>query len=143
MDNKEYVESVNAGNFPEDIKVPIDPPYSDARGDITNLWLGGSGSVTLITSKAGSVRAQHYHTKGDWHSCYVISGQIKYSESEIDGSNLKEYTFNQGEMFFSPPEKWHKMFFEVDTIFLTVNGIVKNHSNYEASVVREKEPNGK
>jgi quercetin dioxygenase-like cupin family protein len=138
MDNKEYADLVNAGQFPEDIKVPLDKPFVDDRGVIQNLWLANSGSVTIITSKKDSIRAQHHHTGGDWHSAYVVSGSIKYSESEIDGSNLKEYTFNQGDMFFSPPEKWHKMEFLEDTTFITMNGIAKNHVNYEKTVVRSK-----
>ena len=85
MNNKDYVTLVNAGNFPEDIKVPIDPPFSDERGDITNLWLGNSGSVTLITSKAGSKRANHHHVN-DWHSSYVVSGSIIYTEADVDKS---------------------------------------------------------
>ena len=137
MNNKDYVTLVNAGNFPEDIKVPIDPPFSDERGDITNLWLGNSGSVTLITSKAGSKRANHHHVN-DWHSSYVVSGSIIYTEADVDKSNMKEYTFKAGDQFFSPPNKWHSMYFPEDTVFVTMNGIVKDHVGYEASVVRSK-----
>lgn len=137
MDNKTYVSLVNAGQFPEDIKVPIDSPHEDERGTIQNLWLGGCGSVTLITTKAGSVRANHIHHENDWHSCYVVSGEIKYSEKDSKGE-LKEYLFKTGDMFFSPPERWHKMEFPQDTVFLTMNGIVKNHENYERSIERIK-----
>jgi quercetin dioxygenase-like cupin family protein len=135
--NKEYVDAVNEGKYPEDIRVPIDPRFVDDRGSITNMWLGNSGSTTVITSKKGSVRAQHYH-EGDWHATYVVSGSIKYTESNIDGSDLKEYTFEAGQSFFSPPMKWHKMEFPSDCVFITMNGISKSHANYEGSVVRKE-----
>lgn len=134
MDNKTYVDLVNQGKYPEDIKVPLDKPYVDKRGVIQNLWLGNCGSVTLITTKAGSVRANHTHHENDFHAAYVVSGEIKYSE-EIDGE-IKEYLFKAGDMFFSPPERWHKMEFPQDTVFLTCNGILKNHVNYERSIER-------
>lgn len=135
LNNKEYGDLVNEGKYPEDIAVPLDKPFIDERGVIQNLWLSNSGSVTIITSKKGSSRASHYHT-GDFHSSYIVSGDIKYTEADIDGINRKEYIFKQGDMFFSPPEKWHKMEFLSDTIFITINGISKSHANYENSVVR-------
>lgn len=136
MDNKTYVSLVNAGQFPEDIKVPIDSPHKDERGTIQNLWLGGCGSVTLITTKAGSVRANHIHID-DWHGAYVVSGEIKYFEENANGE-IKEYLFKAGEMFFSPPERWHKMEFPQDTVFITMNGIIKNHENYIKTMHKHK-----
>ena len=135
MDNKTYVDLVNAGEYPSEVQVPIDAPFVDERGEITNIWLGNSGSVTVITSKKGTDRANHWHS-GDFHSSHIISGKIKYTESEIDGSNKQEFIFGPGESFFSPPMKAHRMDFLEDTVFVTVNGIAKNHANYENSVVR-------
>jgi len=136
MNNKEYIDLVNQGKFPEDINVPLDSPFIDERGIIQNLWLGNCGSVTLITSKAGSIRANHVH-HDDWHGVYILSGEIKYSygdpEGEVIGRNYKT-----GEMIFSPPEVWHKVEFLVDTTIITFNGIIKNHENYEKSIERSK-----
>jgi quercetin dioxygenase-like cupin family protein len=129
MNNKEYVDLVNAHNYPSEIKVPLDAPFVDERGIIQNIWLGQCGSVTIITSKAGSIRASHWH-ENDWHSSYIVSGKIKYTESDINGENKKEYEFLAGTSFFSPPNRWHKMEFLEDTVFITMNGIVKNHESY-------------
>lgn len=133
--NKEYVDLVSQGTFPEEVRVPLDFPFIDDRGIIQNLWLGGSGSITHITSKKGTNRANHYH-QGDFHATYIISGEIKYTESNIDGTDKKEYAFKKGDMFMSPPMKWHRMEFLSDSEFITINGIVKSHDNYERSVVR-------
>ena len=137
MNNKEYVEKVNSGNFEGlEVKVPVDSSFIDERGSITNMWLGNSGSATIITSKKGSKRASHYHLS-DWHCSFIVSGSIKYTEAEIDGSNKREYVFTAGEAFLSPPNKWHLMEFPEDTVFVTMNGIKKDHEGYENTVVRK------
>ena len=136
MNNKKYVELVNNAEYPENVEVPLDKPFIDDRGTIQNLWLGPSGSITLITSKAGSVRANHYH-KQDWHACYIVSGSLKYYERSLDGKDIKEpKIFTAGQMVFSKPDVVHKLEFLEDTTFITINGIEKNHENYENSLVR-------
>jgi len=134
MDNKKYVDLVNDGQFPENIKVPIDLPYKDERGIIKNLWLGHSGSVTLIESVKGSVRAKHRHLNGDWHATYIINGKVEYVEGE--GDRQTKTIFNTGDLFFTKPEVYHEMHFIQDTKMITMNGIVKNHTNYEKSIKR-------
>lgn len=136
--NKDYVDAVNAGNFPYDIIVPLDKPFVDDRGIIQNVWLGNSGSITYIESVKGAVRAQHLHTieSGDFHSIFIISGSLKYTE----GKNLeaKEYIFKAGQSFFTRPGVFHTVEFLEHTKMITINGIVKNHENYEKSIERLK-----
>ena len=131
MNNKEYVDLVNNGQYPEDITVPLDKPFEDERGVIQNLWLGTSGSLTLITSKKGSIRAKHHHTN-DWHAMYVISGKFKYTEKPDI-----EKVYSVGEMVFTKPGVYHVVEFLEDSIVITINNIVKNHENYEKDVVRD------
>lgn len=133
MNNKEYAAAVNAGDFPHPITVPIDTPFVDARGAITNLWLGQSGSITFITSQKGSVRAKHKHTN-DWHATYVICGDIKYIEGELE--HKKEHIFKEGDMFFTGPNIYHEMHFLSDCKMITINNIIKNHENYENDIRR-------
>lgn len=130
MDNKKYIELVNNQQYPEDISIPIDPPFIDGRGEIKNLWLGNCGSVTLITSNTGARRASHIHTD-DWHGCYILDGKVKYTEEG------KETIFSTGELFFTRPGVFHTMDFLEDTKMLTFNGIIKNHENYEKDIVRK------
>ena len=134
MKNQEYVDKVNAGEYPEDIIVPLDTPFVDDRGLIQNLWLGSSGSVTLIKSKRGAIRAKHKHTD-DFHAAYILTGEIKYVEGE-PGTEQKEFIFKAGDMFFTRPDIYHIMEFLTDGDMLTINGIVKNHENYENDIKR-------
>jgi len=136
MDNKEYGDLVNDGIYPDDINVPLDKPFKDNRGTIANLWLAQSGSVTFIESNAGAIRARHKHI-GDWHATYVINGKIKYTELEDDEKTIKlETIFNTGDMFFTKPGVFHIMEFVENTKMITINNIVKNHENYNKSIIR-------
>jgi uncharacterized RmlC-like cupin family protein len=136
MDNKEYADLVNSGNYPDNIKVPLDKPFVDDRGVIQNIWLATSGSITFISSKKGAKRAAHIHTGGDWHSTFMISGEVLYVEGE--GAEQTKTKFGEGDMFYTRPEVYHEMIFLEDSKMITVNGIVKNHENYENSVRRKK-----
>lgn len=134
MNNKEYVDKVNSNEYPNDIKVPLDKPFVDDRGIIQNLWLGQSGSVTLIKSNKGAVRAKHKHTN-DFHAAYILNGHVKYVEGE-PGTKQVEFLFKTGDMFFTKPGVYHVMEFMEDTDMLTINGICKNHDNYEKDIKR-------
>jgi quercetin dioxygenase-like cupin family protein len=133
MNNEKYVKLVNEGKFPDNIKVPLDTPFQDTRGIIQNLWLGGCGSITYITTVKGSERANHTHID-DWHTIFVIEGSLLYIEGE--GDKRTETEFGAGALFFTKPEIYHKLIFTSDTKMITINGIVKNHENYEASIIR-------
>ena len=62
-------------NWPSSPLVNLEKPFVDVRGSIQPLVDLMMRSAVMIESKAGSLRANHYH-KTDWHYCYVISGQI-------------------------------------------------------------------
>lgn len=135
MNNKEYTDFVNKGAFPVEQKVELDPPFEDARGAIQNIILSPM-SVAIITSKAGSVRSNHYH-KTDWHYLYVISGSMEYYERAIDGSsNVKPTIVKAGEMVFTPPNEVHKTIFLEDTVMLSIAKNIRDHEHHEEDVVR-------
>lgn len=135
MNNKDYINLVNNNCFSQDIKVPLDNPFVDDRGVIQNLWLGQSGSITFITSKQGAIRAQHRHTD-DWHSTFIIEGQVKYIEEE-SGTHT-EWIFGKGEQFFTRPGIYHEMHFITDCKMITINNLRKDHETYEGDVKRGK-----
>ena len=63
--------------WPKQPIVILEEPFSDVRGKIQPLVDEMMKSAVLIESKAGSLRANHYH-KTDWHYCYVMEGRIQY-----------------------------------------------------------------
>ncbi len=116
--------------------VKLERPFIDVRGKIQPLVDDMMRSAVMIESKAGSVRANHYH-KTDWHYCYVISGEIEYLHRPTGSDQVPEaITVNAGEMVFTPPMVDHGMRFPVDTVFLTLGRNPRDQATYESDVVR-------
>jgi len=116
--------------------IKLEKPFIDKRGSIKPLVDIMMQSAIIIESKAGSLRANHYH-KTDWHYCYVVSGQIEYLHRKT-GSNRspEKILINEGEMIFTPPMIDHGMKFPVDTIFLALSRNPRDQESYESDVVR-------
>jgi quercetin dioxygenase-like cupin family protein len=123
-------------SWPKSVIVPLEKPFTDERGSIQPLVDVSMESCVLISSKKGSVRANHYH-KTDWHYCYVLSGEIEYYHRPT-GSNAKpeKVIVRAGENFFTPPMVDHAMVFPQDTVFLTFGRNSRAQPVYEADVVR-------
>ncbi len=116
--------------------VPLEASFRDERGVIQNLLEVTTGSTVVITSKANSVRANHYH-KTDWHYCYLLSGSMEYFHKDVDSDGPPERLLvRQGEMVFTPPLVEHAMRFLEDTVFITMSRNARDHESYEGDLVR-------
>ena len=122
--------------LPGTVRVVLEEPFADARGEILPLVDVPMKSCVLISSKKGSVRANHYH-RTDWHYCYVLSGRIDYYHRAAGAKTPPEkVTIGAGEMFFTGPMVEHAMVFAEDTVFLTFGRNSRAQEVYEADVVR-------
>lgn len=136
MNNSEYTDLVDDGQFPTETEVPLDPPFRDERGTIQNLVLKPITSVAIIHSRKGSIRANHVHAT-DFHYSHIVSGAILYFEREIGSKEIPEpQKFTAGQMFFTPPGKEHSMLFAEDTVFITMARNVRSHTNHESDLTR-------
>jgi oxalate decarboxylase/phosphoglucose isomerase-like protein (cupin superfamily) len=123
-------------DWPKDVIVPLEEPFSDARGNIQPLVDLPMESCVLIHSKKGTVRANHYH-QTDWHFCYVLSGSIEYLYRPHGSSeNPRKVRVEKGQLFFTPPMVDHAMIFPEDTSFLVLGRNSRAQDVYEADVVR-------
>ena len=123
-------------NWPSDPLVDLEKPFIDNRGSIQPLVDLLMKSAVMIHSKAGSLRANHYH-KTDWHYCYVIYGKINYYHRELNSNKDPELlVVEKGRMVFTPPLIEHCMKFPEDTLFLTLSRNPRDQETYEADVVR-------
>ena len=122
--------------WPSEPLVDLQKPFTDKRGSIQPLVDLMMRSAVMIESKAGSLRANHYH-KTDWHYCYVISGVIDYFYKELGSKKATEMIkVKKGNMVFTPPLVEHCMKFPEDTLFLTLSRNPRDQETYEADVVR-------
>ena len=116
--------------------VALEAPFVDIRGSIHPLVDRLMKSAVLIKSKAGTLRANHYH-RTDWHYCYVISGSIEYYYRPTGSDAEPECVITRaGEMVFTPPMVDHGMVFPEETVFLTLSRNPRDQVTYEADVVR-------
>ncbi len=130
------LEQDDPKKWPKKALVALEKPFVDARGAIQPLLDTRFQSAVLITSKKGSVRANHYH-KTDWHYCYMISGSMEYFERPTGTDETpKRFLVKAGEMVFTPPHVDHAMRFLEDTMWVTLSRNPRDQASYEADVVR-------
>ncbi len=130
------VTEAERARWPASVIVPLHPPFADARGAIQPLVDLDMKSCVLISSTAGTVRANHYH-RTDWHFCYVLSGSIDYYHRPVGSTERPEHVIvRTGQLFFTPPMVEHAMVFPEDTVFLTLGRNSREQAVYEADVVR-------
>lgn len=117
-------------------KTTLPTPFIDERGVIQNLVNTSINGAAIITSKAGSIRSNHYH-KTDFHYLYVISGSMEYYErtleEKFDGEPL---IIGAGEMVFTPPLKVHKTVFLQDTVMISLSKRNRDHDSHEEDLIR-------
>lgn len=118
--------------------VDLEEPFKDERGLIQPIVDKLMKSAVLITSKKGSLRANHYH-KTDWHYCYVLKGSIEYFYRKTGSEdNPKNIFVMKGQMIFTPPMVDHAMKFPEETTFLTLSRNPRDQETYEKDVIRIK-----
>ena len=114
----------------------MESPFADNRGAIQPIVDDDMKSAVLISSKKGTVRANHFH-KTDWHFCYVMSGKIEYYFRPA-GSKMepRHVTIRPKQTFFTPPLVEHAMVFAEDTDFLCLGRNPRDQKSYESDIER-------
>ena len=142
--NAVELASQGKGPYPTQVTVPLDEPFVNPAGRIQNLVLERFTSVAVIQSERGSIRANHWH-RTDWHYTYVLKGKVEYFWSFVKRTNgavrysqkpPNAVSMRAGQMFFTPPEVLHAMFFPVETTIVTFANNVRDHDSHEQDVVR-------
>lgn len=122
--------------WPEEHMVNLEPPHADERGEIQNLVNYPVKNTSLITSKKGTVRSNHYHVT-DWHYMYIISGQADYYFRPTNsGQKPEKIILKQGDMVFTPPMEDHATVFTEDTVLLAMSRNPRDQESYESDVKR-------
>jgi len=117
-------------------KVELDAAHVDERGAIQSLVNFPMKNLSLISSRKGTVRSNHYHVT-DWHYMYVMSGSFDYYYRPT--GSIEEPTvirLNVGEMVFTPPMEDHATVFLEDTQILVMSRNPRDQEAYEADVRR-------
>ncbi len=112
---------------------------TDERGTITMILDTGTAvhSVLHITSKAGTIRSNHYHTT-DAHYCYVEFGKVEWFEQPVAGGPVESTILHAGDLVFTPPMTAHAAKFLEDTVLWAFATNARNQTDYETDTVRVK-----
>lgn len=110
--------------------------HSDDRGDLviveTAKTFGAPiGSIGWVTSKAGTVRANHLHLSKEGHTCVLISGLGRYYEEGIAPIEM-----HPGVPIFTPPKKAHAFAFLRDSVMLVIGNLHRTQEAYERDLKR-------
>lgn len=113
----------------------IDPAVVDVRGEIYNLFEGRIEHVALITSKKGTVRANHYH-KQDIQYIYLVSGAYESHSCEIKNPVKKQVLkVKAGDIVYTPPLIAHAQKFTEDSVFLAFSTRQREEGKYEDDTI--------
>jgi len=116
--------------------VELDAPHADDRGKIQSLVNFPMKNLSLITSKKGTVRSNHFHMT-DWHYMYVMSGSFDYYFRPTGSETPPEVVVvRQGEMIFTPPLEDHATVFLEDSLLLVMSRNPRDQEAYESDVRR-------
>ena len=122
--------------WPKEGLVELEPPHSDDRGKIQSLVNFPMKNLSLISSKKGVVRSNHYHLT-DWHYMYVLSGSFDYYFRPTNsGEELQCVQVKAGEMIFTPPMEDHATVFLEDCDLLAISRNPRDQEAYEEDVRR-------
>ncbi len=106
--------------------------YNDERGQIGNYELTEPiNLIGHITSKAGTIRANHYHPIQE-QKCLLIKGQYISVLKDLsqNDSHLETKIVNEGDLSVIKPNVAHTMVFTKDSIFLNLVRGNRDHEEY-------------
>lgn len=109
--------------------------FVDGRGEIRDLLRHADlDAVTLITTKRGGVRGNHYHNAtSQW--TYIVSGSLRWVTQMPDGEPHEDVA-GPGSLILSPPKERHAMVAEEDTTMIVFTRGPRSGDNYESDTVR-------
>lgn len=117
---------------------PIDPSVVDVRGAITNIFEGRIEHIAIITSKKGTVRANHYH-KEDHQYIYLVSGAYESHSCDINDPKKRQVLYvKPGDIVYTPPLIAHAQRFTEDSVFLALSSRQREQGKYEQDTLAYK-----
>ncbi len=131
---KEMILKWSKPNFIKDLEYVKSghDEFVDRRGKISNHELTEPiNLIGLISSKKGTIRANHYHPQQE-QKCLFTKGQIIEVFQDIinPGSPKVTQVVSEGELSVIKPNVAHTMVFTKDTTFLNLVRGEREHNNY-------------
>jgi len=125
-------------NMNETIK-KIDPAFEDERGMIANILEEPVSHIAIITSKKGSIRANHYHPQQIQY-IYLISGSYESVSKDInkEESEVEKVLVKPRNLIITPPMIAHAMRFLEDSVMLNITTGQRHKENFSEHTKKYK-----
>lgn len=109
--------------------------FEDERGHIVDILENEIiESVTLISSKKGAIRGNHYHKESVQYT-FVTKGRLKLVTQMPDGE-IETTSIKAGDLVFTPPMEKHALVAQEDSEFLVLTKGPRGGGNYEKDTYR-------
>ncbi len=107
--------------MPNETVKKITPEFTDERGAITNILEEPICHVAVITSKKGTIRANHYHPEQIQH-VYLLSGKYESvsKDLKVNDAEVESVVVEAGSLVTTPPMIAHAMRFLDDSVILNL-----------------------
>lgn len=113
--------------------------FKDVRGEIRDILVGEKiDTITLITSKKGSVRGNHFHKKTDQFD-YILSGKFECATKDMKNKNSRvvKKVLNVGDVAYHPRNEAHAFkALTTGASFLSLTRGPRQGDNFENDVYR-------
>jgi oxalate decarboxylase/phosphoglucose isomerase-like protein (cupin superfamily) len=113
--------------------------HKDSRGEITDLLVKENVEyVTLITSRKGTTRGNHFH-KATTQWVYVLEGRLKVL-TQLPEAAVVSAVLEKGDLIVNTPMEGHAMVALEDSSFLVFTKGPRGGEDYESDTYRLPEP---
>lgn len=113
--------------------------HRDPRGTITDILDGVPVEcVTLLTSRKGAVRGNHYHNKTTQYT-YVLKGRFKLYTQRA-GQRIAARVVGTGELVITPPKERHAFVALENSLLIACAHGPRSGRSYEADTYRLQTP---
>lgn len=100
-------------------KQHIEPAFVDKRGEITNILEYGIEHVSLIASKKGSIRGNHYH-KAEAQYLYLLEGRVRAYSEDVKTREHQVLIVERGDLLTTPAWVAHQHIALEDTTMIAM-----------------------
>lgn len=117
----------------------VQTAFEDERGEIKDIVERVDiDCVTVITSKKGAVRGNHYHKESIQYT-YVLSGKLRLF-TQMPGGGVEETVIERGDLAYTPPLERHAFIALEDSALLVLTKGPRGGKNYEDDIYRLPKP---
>ena len=117
----------------------IEAVFEDERGAIEDILENEQFEhATIIRSRAGAVRGNHYHER-TWQWVFVLSGSIRYVVG-LPSGETDSGVIRPNDLLLTEPMESHALETLEETVFLVLTRGPRGGTGYEDDTFRLEEP---